>query len=165
MNCEALGRDLSAFVMHLCSESRQEIAGIVEGAHALTDANLLVLYHWAATWQVSDLVAAQFAQLILDSMHEGMFHLLRKGALDDSEAERFVHERYAVYHDTIKTREPGDALHHIGACFLGFCNQKEDGQVYHSLDSVKIVQVVIQLGAFTEMLQKALVVLLKQYGE
>ena len=165
MDCEAFGRDISACVMHLFSHSREEIGKTIGGEHALTDANLLVLYYWAATWRVSDWIPSQDAQPILDSMHQGMFHLLTEAGLDETEAESFVHRRYNEYHDAMKTREGGDALHHIGACFVGFCNHTGNGPVYYSLDLLKIMPVVLQLGVFWEALNTALIELAQQFAD
>jgi hypothetical protein len=165
MDCEAFGRDLSSCVMHLLAQSRVELEKTVGGDSTRTEANLLVLCHWAATKQVSDSIPAQFAQPILESMHQGMFDLLMAAGLDETEAESFVHERYAEYYDAITTREGADAMQHIGACFVGFCNPKADGQVHYSLDLLKIMPVVIQLGAVAKALQTALEELVKEHCE
>lgn len=165
MDCKAFGRDLSTCVMHLFSHSRAEIGKTVSGERALTDANLLVLYHWAATWRVSDLIPAEFAHPILDSMHQGMFCFLTEAGLDETKAESFVHRRYTEYHDAMKTREGGDALHHIGACFVGFCHHTGDGPVYYSLRLQKIMPVVIQLGVFWKALNIALVELVQKHAD
>ncbi|MBI5862925.1 MAG: hypothetical protein HZB38_00145 [Planctomycetes bacterium] len=88
-----------------------------------------------------------------------------ESGLSAADAEAFVHERYAEYHDAIKTREGGAAIQHIAACFVGFCDPdpKKRG-VYYSLDLMKIMPVAIELGGFGKAIQEALVEVVKQHS-
>ena len=128
---------------------------------SLVAVNLVVLFHWVATWTVSRLVPSEFVKPILDSMHQGMFVFLNDSGLDQNTSQCFVHERYAEYRDALSTRKGGEVLHHWAACFVGFCNPKDDGQVFYSLDFRKITPVALHIGAFASAFPKALVQLIK----
>lgn len=164
MDCVIVGRELAVFLIRLHADGVGGILESVGEARGWTKTNLFVLYFWIASWRVSELMPAELAQPVLDSMHEGLFLVLEQSDVEDDEAESFVQQRYAEYHDAVKTREGGAVLHRIGSCFVGFCNPDADGQMKCSADLSKIMSVTVDVASVARGVDSALEVLVKKYS-
>ncbi|MEK6676787.1 MAG: hypothetical protein AABZ47_14180 [Planctomycetota bacterium] len=163
MNAEAIGRSLHKVVMATLSTFYIDLVKLIGKENALIDANLAVLYHWVASWRISDMLAPDLSKSVLDQMHEGLFSILDEAGVVDSEA--FIHEQYAEYYDALKTQKCDWALPHIAACFLGFCNPTANGQVFYSMNFTKCVSISTMIAGFASAIPKALENLIREYSK
>lgn len=157
VNCPGIGMEIAACIAGVLTGIPPEDKKAIGSEPGLVELNLLVLFNWIAAWRVSELIPAEFARDILDTMHQPMFECLTGTGLAGKDAEDFVHERYSVYHEIVQTLQGGAAIQRIAAVFVSFCDPNpEKWGVCYSLSMMKTIPAAIAVGACIETIQHRL---------
>lgn len=154
MNFKKIGLEIASCISIQLDKSHAELAPIVGGSSSLIGHNLLVLASWMATWKVSQHVPTEYANPILEAMHQPFLNILQQDGLD---ADSFMHDRYTAYYDGFAENPGSDGLRKVASYFVGFCNPTPEGAVYYSLDIAKIIPVAIHMGEIANVVENTLI--------